>query len=51
MNMCQVLATLVNQLQEEIMEDIDVFYMDPAFIDPDVYDLWLRGFCGNLERS
>ena len=51
MNMSQVLATLVNQLQEEIMEDIDVFYMDPAFIDPDVYDLWLRGFCGNLERS
>ena len=33
------------------MEDIDVFYMDPAFIDPDVYDLWLRGFCGNLEHS
>ena len=31
------------------MEDIDVFYMDPTFIDPDVYDLWLRGFCGNLE--
>ena len=30
------------------MEDIDVFYMDPTFIDPDVYDLWLRGFCGNL---
>lgn len=29
------------------MEDIDVFYMDPAFIDPDVYDLWLRGFCEN----
>lgn len=29
------------------MEDIDVFYMDPAFIDFQVYDLWLRGFSEN----
>ena len=28
------------------MEDIDVFYMEPAFIDFQVYDLWLRGFSG-----
>lgn len=29
------------------MEDIEVFYMDPAFIDPQVYDLWLQGFSEN----
>ena len=28
------------------MEDIDVFYMDPSFIDLQVYDLWLQGFSG-----
>lgn len=29
------------------MEDIDVFYMDPSFIDLQVYDLWLQGFSEN----
>ena len=32
------------------MEDIEVFYMDPAFIDPQVYDLWLRGFSGDFPN-
>jgi len=28
------------------MEDIDVFFMDPTFIDLEVYCLWLKGFSG-----
>ena len=28
------------------MEDIDVFYMDPTFIDLQVYSLWLEGLSG-----
>ena len=27
-----------------------MFYMDPAFIDPQVYDLWLRGFSGDFPN-
>lgn len=40
---------LHNTLQlplEESMEDIDVFFMDPTFIDLEVYCLWLKGFSG-----
>lgn len=29
------------------MEDIDVFFMDPTFIDLQVYALWLQGFSEN----
>ena len=28
------------------MEDIDVFFADPTYIDQTVYDLWLRGLSG-----
>ena len=32
------------------MEDIDVFFMDPTFIDLQVYALWLQGFSGEWLR-
>ena len=31
------------------MEDINVFYMDPSFIDFEVYGSWLQGFSGELN--
>ena len=33
------------------MEDIDVFYMDPTFIDLQVYSLWLEGLSGKTNKS